>query len=108
MRSQNATRSVRLTIIGALFAVAAGTVYRNAGAAAESPHAIPAPAVDEPAGSATSEDAVLAGGCFWGVQGIFLFECRISHIIRVQDQPQRLQPYAQQQLGGVQPTCSTA
>jgi peptide-methionine (S)-S-oxide reductase len=71
MRPQNATRSVRLTIIGTLFAVAAGTVYWNAGAAAESPHAIPAPAVDEPAGSATSEVAVLAGGCFWGVQGVF-------------------------------------
>ncbi|HJU16770.1 MAG TPA: peptide-methionine (S)-S-oxide reductase MsrA [Stellaceae bacterium] len=71
MRPQNATRPVRLTIIGALFAVAAGTVYWNAGAAAESPHTIPAPAVDEPVGLATSEIAVLAGGCFWGVQGIF-------------------------------------
>jgi peptide-methionine (S)-S-oxide reductase len=33
--------------------------------------AIPAPALDEPAGAATSETAVLAGGCFWGVQGVF-------------------------------------
>ena len=32
---------------------------------------IPAPAIDEAAGSATSETAVLAGGCFWGVQGVF-------------------------------------
>lgn len=32
---------------------------------------VPAPAVDEPAGQATSEVAVLAGGCFWGVQGVF-------------------------------------
>ena len=29
------------------------------------------PAVDEPAGPAQSEVAVLAGGCFWGVQGVF-------------------------------------
>ncbi|HEY1797117.1 MAG TPA: peptide-methionine (S)-S-oxide reductase MsrA [Stellaceae bacterium] len=64
------TRSLRLTIIAALFAVAAGTVYWNVGAAAESPHAVPAPAADEPA-SAASEVAVLAGGCFWGVQGVF-------------------------------------
>lgn len=71
MRPQNAARPVRLTIIGALFAVAAGTVSWNSGAAAESPHVVPAPAVDEPAGSATSEVAVLAGGCFWGVQGVF-------------------------------------
>jgi peptide-methionine (S)-S-oxide reductase len=34
--------------------------------------AIPAPAVDEPAsGRPKSETAVLAGGCFWGVQGVF-------------------------------------
>jgi peptide-methionine (S)-S-oxide reductase len=32
---------------------------------------IPAPAADEPAMNATSEIAVLAGGCFWGVQGVF-------------------------------------
>jgi peptide-methionine (S)-S-oxide reductase len=39
-------------------------------AAAESA-AVPAPAVDEAAGQATSETTVLAGGCFWGVQGVF-------------------------------------
>jgi peptide-methionine (S)-S-oxide reductase len=32
---------------------------------------IPAPAQDEAAGNAKSEVAVLAGGCFWGVQGVF-------------------------------------
>jgi peptide-methionine (S)-S-oxide reductase len=33
---------------------------------------IPAPALDEPAGSPdASETAVLAGGCFWGVQGVY-------------------------------------
>jgi peptide-methionine (S)-S-oxide reductase len=38
--------------------------------AAEQPHAIPAPVVDEPAQQET-EVVVLAGGCFWGVQGVF-------------------------------------
>jgi len=34
--------------------------------------AIPAPTVDEPVGKpGASETAVLAGGCFWGVQGVF-------------------------------------
>jgi peptide-methionine (S)-S-oxide reductase len=34
--------------------------------------AIPAPAVDEPAsGHPKSETAILSGGCFWGVQGVF-------------------------------------
>ena len=32
---------------------------------------IPAPAVDEMANAARSETAILAGGCFWGVQGVF-------------------------------------
>lgn len=33
---------------------------------------VPAPEVDEPAATGvTTETAVLAGGCFWGVQGVF-------------------------------------
>ena len=32
---------------------------------------IPAPAVDSAANSRTSEVAVLAGGCFWGVQAVY-------------------------------------
>ncbi|WP_284735727.1 peptide-methionine (S)-S-oxide reductase MsrA [Dongia deserti] len=32
---------------------------------------IPAPAVDEQPTQSTAETAVLAGGCFWGVQGVF-------------------------------------
>jgi peptide-methionine (S)-S-oxide reductase len=38
---------------------------------AESAHIIPAPAVDDPAGQASSASIVLAGGCFWGVQAVF-------------------------------------
>ncbi len=32
---------------------------------------VPAPLLDEPSGQGPSEVAVLAGGCFWGVQGVF-------------------------------------
>jgi peptide-methionine (S)-S-oxide reductase len=32
---------------------------------------IPAPSLDEPTGQAQREVAILAGGCFWGVQGVF-------------------------------------
>jgi peptide-methionine (S)-S-oxide reductase len=39
--------------------------------AAEEAHEIPAPVNDEAAGAAPSETAVLAGGCFWGVQGVY-------------------------------------
>jgi len=38
---------------------------------AEEAHKIPPSALDEPAGAPDSAVAVLAGGCFWGVQGVF-------------------------------------
>jgi peptide-methionine (S)-S-oxide reductase len=38
---------------------------------AEDARVIPAPAVDEQPAQATSEVALLAGGCFWGIQGVF-------------------------------------
>lgn len=37
----------------------------------EQARVIPAPAADERPGSASRAVAVLAGGCFWGVQGVF-------------------------------------
>jgi peptide-methionine (S)-S-oxide reductase len=61
-----------LLLLGAIGLVAAsGTAWRSPAAQAEAAQAIPAPVLDEPVGSATSEIAVLAGGCFWGVQGVF-------------------------------------
>src|SRR5471032_3385564 len=56
-----------VAIIGfglAVFALAPGK------SSAESATVVPAPSVDETASAAT-ETAVLAGGCFWGVQGVF-------------------------------------
>jgi peptide-methionine (S)-S-oxide reductase len=38
---------------------------------AEEARAVPPPAADEAAGGKASEVAVVAGGCFWGVQGVF-------------------------------------
>ena len=48
----------------------AGTVVVFSLSVAEA-RTVPAPVLDESAGTATSEVAVLAGGCFWGVQGVF-------------------------------------
>ncbi|MGD0144855.1 MAG: peptide-methionine (S)-S-oxide reductase MsrA [Rhizomicrobium sp.] len=36
----------------------------------ESPRALPAPVLDNPR-TGTTETAVLSGGCFWGMQGVF-------------------------------------
>jgi methionine-S-sulfoxide reductase len=43
----------------------------SAGGAAESVDLVPPPAIDSTAATATTEKAVLAGGCFWGVQGVY-------------------------------------
>src|SRR5215471_17878808 len=51
--------------------VATGVGLTALQSSAEIAHVIPAPAVDEAAGAQPSEVAVLAGGCFWGVQGVF-------------------------------------
>ena len=57
---------------GALgLAVLCGASWWTGASRAEEARAIPAPAQDEPAGTSTAETAVLAGGCFWGVQGVF-------------------------------------
>jgi peptide-methionine (S)-S-oxide reductase len=40
-------------------------------ATAQAAQVVPPPAFDEPVGTATSEVAVVAGGCFWGVQAVF-------------------------------------
>ncbi|MBV8121713.1 MAG: peptide-methionine (S)-S-oxide reductase MsrA [Alphaproteobacteria bacterium] len=49
----------------------AGVALRGLPALAGDGGMIPAPAADAPATKASSEVAVLAGGCFWGVQGVF-------------------------------------
>ena len=54
----------------ALLGVAGSLAFLLAPAKAQEGIAIPAPALDEPA-KGNSETAVLAGGCFWGVQGVF-------------------------------------
>ena len=57
---------------GAMLAVglAAGAWLGVSPSAAEDGRRAPPPAVDEPA-SGSREVAVIAGGCFWGVQGVF-------------------------------------
>jgi len=52
-----------LVLLGGLTWIAAG--------AAESAVVLPAPADDSPKAQGRLQTAVLAGGCFWGVQGVF-------------------------------------
>jgi peptide-methionine (S)-S-oxide reductase len=66
--SKSCTRGILATVLGlSLFAVGP---HRSA-RAAESALSLPAPAVDEQKQAGPPQTAVLAGGCFWGVQGVF-------------------------------------
>ena len=58
-------------ILAVALLVLASLGCRSYPAAAEGAHAIPTPAADVPPGQASSSVVVLAGGCFWGVQGVF-------------------------------------
>jgi peptide-methionine (S)-S-oxide reductase len=70
------TKTGGLAVLTVVAALAVALAIAHAGSQ-QTPRAaasatIPGPALDEPAGSnGASETAVLAGGCFWGVQGVF-------------------------------------
>ena len=71
MRSPKIGRIIAITAIVTFFAWSA---VRSIGArpAAEPRYPFPKPTVDAPlAASKSSQTAVLAGGCFWGVQAVF-------------------------------------
>jgi len=76
------TSSTRTTLLLMAVLLSAGiglAVFRSS---ADEGRAIPAPAVDEPAAQSTaSEVAVLAGGCFWGVQGVFQHVKGVSNAV---------------------------
>ncbi len=56
---------------GACALAATAMLFVGCAAAAAPPVAAPPPAVDAPKAPGASQTAVLAGGCFWGVQGVF-------------------------------------
>lgn len=74
--SSLSSRPIRLlAMVGALLAGSASL------AAAREGIVIPSPLLDEPATSARTETAILAGGCFWGVQGVFQHVAGVSNAV---------------------------
>ncbi|HEX3379317.1 MAG TPA: peptide-methionine (S)-S-oxide reductase MsrA [Paraburkholderia sp.] len=70
-RTSSRTRSV-ISSFAICVAIAASVLAAQRSAnSAEAATQIPPPAQDEKAGAMHSETAVFAGGCFWGVQGVF-------------------------------------
>ena len=75
-RAPSALRALTYGLI-----LAAGVVAWQQSARADTVVTAPAPAVDEPASDAHSETAVLAGGCFWGVQGVFAHVHGVTRVV---------------------------
>ena len=75
-------RARRLAVAVLLGAMLLGSVVAllPARSGAEEARAVPAPALDPPE-SASSEVAVVAGGCFWGVQGVFQHVSGVSNAV---------------------------
>jgi peptide-methionine (S)-S-oxide reductase len=62
---------LRILVIAAFLAIVVMTCWGSR-SVAEDTRIMPAPAIDQASSQgAASETAVLAGGCFWGVQGVF-------------------------------------
>jgi peptide-methionine (S)-S-oxide reductase len=66
----NASRRIRLFASAAAVVLVGGFALHFSPSMAGEAREIPAPATDE-AASSGNETIVLAGGCFWGVQGVF-------------------------------------
>ena len=64
------TSSSSLAVAAILGAVALAIAPIRS-ASREQAHVVPPPSIDSAASQSASEIAVLAGGCFWGVQGVY-------------------------------------
>ncbi len=76
------TLSARFAVGAAAFALMFGACNLNLASAADLNKPIPAAVVDAPkAKAATSEVIVLAGGCFWGQQGVFQHVKGVTRVV---------------------------
>lgn len=72
-QSKPRSRAMMVCSLALLAALAAGGLLAHFthSQAAELDRAVPPPALDEARGATRPETLILAGGCFWGVQGVF-------------------------------------
>jgi peptide-methionine (S)-S-oxide reductase len=66
----------------ALFGLlAVGTLWNTPGRSGEAAVALPAPELDNPKAAGPMQTAVLAGGCFWGVQGVYQYTKGVKKVL---------------------------
>jgi peptide-methionine (S)-S-oxide reductase len=70
-KASSSKRTMITRIAGCVAIAASVFAAQRFAISAEAATKIPAPAQDEQVGATHSETAVFAGGCFWGVQGVF-------------------------------------
>ena len=71
MDNQETSRNRMLPMLAIGVLVLLAFAWQLVARSAEQAVAIPAATIDEPTSDARLETAVVAGGCFWGVQGVF-------------------------------------
>src|ERR1700675_611414 len=71
VESKNSSAVGKITVLIAILILAAAVIGHRANAA-EGAIALPDPAADAPLASKSGrQTAVIAGGCFWGIQAVF-------------------------------------
>jgi peptide-methionine (S)-S-oxide reductase len=79
-------------IIAVLAIVVLAVTLRGAASHAENARVVPLPTVDQPAGTRSSEIAVLAGGCFWGVLSVYQHVKGVTGAVSVTPVENRARP----------------
>ncbi|MRW84245.1 peptide-methionine (S)-S-oxide reductase MsrA [Pseudoduganella sp. FT26W] len=74
-------KNIALKLGAPLALLVAVAFQQHAASAAEAAVVIAPPAVDEPASSEHTATAIFAGGCFWGVQGVFQHVKGVSNAV---------------------------
>jgi peptide-methionine (S)-S-oxide reductase len=67
--------------IALLALVAVGVLWNTPGRSGEAAVVLPAPALDNPKAAGPLQTAVLAGGCFWGVQGVYQYTKGVKQVL---------------------------